>query len=570
VIEELTPQVVGTSVLLVLLTAPVVTLALSILLLWAYRRAVTQAMAASGGFEASAGEPDSTSASPSHDRQAGEPRTADLYRQAVRVAWRNAARYLLAGFVFALAFATAAQFVFPFQLGLPGFVTGVWIYLWPAALALLVIVPGSLWLRAGWVAVYFVVLVLLGLWMSTVTNLPEYRFGGLVLPARSTVTPFTLGRLWLIANAGPTLLMLLCFNRWVRAVAPLVLAVATAVIAGTWIAMLALFSPRGIELGAGLAVWLNVHAGAVVLGIVVLSLALFAALGWTLARWVARAYREKRVSDQSLLLDAVWLLFASAYAIWLVFGGLVWVATAPVAFVAYKLVLAATRRRAVGERAPVPGLTFLRVFSLGRRSEQLLNQVARHWRQIGSVQMITGPDLARSTVQPHQFLDFLSGKLARHFVRDRASLERATADQDRAPDPDGRFRINNIFCHADSWQQALRRLTRDGDMVLMDLRRFSASNTGCLHELRYLVDNVPLGRCVLVVDDTTDAPYLDRTLQKALEGLPSGSPNHGSHIHDVPVYNLDSRTGSLRRLIQRLCAAGAVCGTSEERSFGSA
>ena len=92
--------------------------------------------------------------------------------------------------------------------------------------------------------------------------------------------------------------------------------------------------------------------------------------------------------------------------------------------------------------------------------------------------MITGPDVALSTVQPHQFLDFLSGKLTRHFVRDQASLERSLAERDRAQDPDGRFRINNFFCHADSWQSALPRLVEDGDAVLMDLRSFSATNTG--------------------------------------------------------------------------------------------
>jgi len=68
---------------------------------------------------------------------------------------------------------------------------------------------------------------------------------------------------------------------------------------------------------------------------------------------------------------------------------------------------------------------------------------------------ITGPDVALSTVQPHQFLDFLSRKLDRNFVRDQASLERSLAERDHARDPDGRFRINTFFCHADSWRAAL-------------------------------------------------------------------------------------------------------------------
>ncbi|MGH7302244.1 MAG: hypothetical protein ACRELZ_03060 [Candidatus Rokuibacteriota bacterium] len=200
------------------------------------------------------------------------------------------------------------------------------------------------------------------------------------------------------------------------------------------------------------------------------------------------------MSDQSLMLDALWLLFASSYAMWLVLGGLVWIAAAPAGFLAYKLVLAAANRLARSSSSALRGLTFLRVFSLGRRSDRLLDTLARHWRYIGAVQMITGPDVAQSTVQPHQFLDFLSGRLARHFVRDRVSLQQSLAERHRVPDPNGRFRINSFFCHADSWQPLLPQLVEEGDAVLMDLRGFAENNAGCIHELRYLVQNVPVDR----------------------------------------------------------------------------
>jgi hypothetical protein len=186
---------------------------------------------------------------------------------------------------------------------------------------------------------------------------------------------------------------------------------------------------------------------------------------------------------------------------WLVLGGLVWIVTAPAAFLAYKLVLTVGNRLSRARSSVTHGLTFLRVFSLGRRSDRLLDTLARYWRYIGAVQMITGPDVARSTVQPHQFLDFLSGRLASHFVTDRISLQRSLAERHRAPDANGRFRINNFFCHADSWQRLLPRLVEEGDAILMDLRGFAASNAGCIHELHCLVQSVPLDRCVLIVDE---------------------------------------------------------------------
>ncbi|MGH8729964.1 MAG: hypothetical protein ACREV9_17790, partial [Burkholderiales bacterium] len=290
----------------------------------------------------------------------------------------------------------------------------------------------------------------------------------------------------------------------------------------------------------------------------VLSLAGFGAIGWALARWIARAYRQKTLSDQSLMLDALWLFFASYYTMWLVWGGLGWAATAPAAFLAYKLVSAVGRKVPGREPNPTRGLTFLRVFSLGRRSEALLDTVAKYWRHIGSVQMITGPDVAGSTVQPPQFLDFLSGKLPSHFVRDPASLERSMAEWDRAADPDGRFRVNNFFCQADSWQRALRWLVQEGNAVLMDLRSFSATNAGCIFELQQLVKDVPLSRCLLIVDDTTDMAFLKHTLKDAWERLLPGSPNHAWSPKEVPVHHFGSGIPALRRVVRQLCDAAAA------------
>ena len=561
-IEELTPQVLMISMFLIIITAPTVTLLIAVLLLWKYRRAVAREMAVVGGFrdpavEAARSAGSSQSGTPTDDDHDVALPGSDLYRRAVSAPWQHALQYAVAGVAFAHVFAVAAHFVYPHSLGLPGFLVAVWIYVWPVFLALPLIVPGSLRLSVARVAAYFVVFLLLGLWAATINDLPGYRFGAVMLPARSSVTPARMMGLWLVMNGGATLLMLFCFNRRVRAVAPLLLALVTTAITGTLAAVFALFSAPGVDMAVALAVSLDVHVYWFVLATLLLSLAVFAAIGWALARWIARAYRHRSLSDQSLMLDALWLLFAGIYSMWLVLGGLAWIATAPVAFLVYKLALAAVARIPRHKSSVMPGLTFLRVFSLGRRSDELFGDVTRYWRYIGNVQMITGPDVAGSTVQPHQFLDYLSGRLSRHFVRDRASLEHSLAERDRTPDPDGRFRINNFFCHADSWQPALPRLVDAGDTVLMDLRSFSAASTGCIHELRYLFQQVPIGQCLLVVDQTTDALFLERTLNEEWDRLPPGSPNQGETQDQVAVFHFESGGMSLRRLVQRLCDAAS-------------
>jgi hypothetical protein len=53
---------------------------------------------------------------------------------------------------------------------------------------------------------------------------------------------------------------------------------------------------------------------------------------------------------------------------------------------------------------------------LGKVSQRLFDALDKHWRHVGSIQMIAGPDLATTTVEPHEFLDFLRGRLARRFI----------------------------------------------------------------------------------------------------------------------------------------------------------
>lgn len=552
-LEEVTPEIVGLSLFLITIVTPILTLVLSALLLWGYRRAVARAMAASAAFDSS--KPATTPAAPSHVSPAvGGPSGSDLYRAAIAGPRLYALHYTIAGLAFAVVFALAARFVYPIRVDLPGVLVGVWIYAWPIALALPLIIPGRMrwWALAG----YLIAFLPLSLWAASVTDIPDMQFGGVDVPARSSMAPRGMIWLWLVVNGPPTLLILICLMRRVRAVAPLVLALMTTIISGTWLAVMALFSRSGVSIAVAIVVALHVSVIWVIVATVVGSLGGFGALGWVLTRRISAAYRQRKLSDQSLLLDALWLLFATWYGMWLVFGGLVWVATAPVALIVFKLVLAASRRLLGSSASVTRDLTFLRVFSLGRRSDALLDGVARHWRHIGSVQMITGPDVALSTVQPHQFLDFLSHKLDRHFVRDQASLERSLAERDHARDPDGRFRINNFFCHADSWQAALPRLVEKGEAVLMDLRSFSATNAGCIHELHYLVRNVPFGRCLLIFDDTTDQAFLKHTLTQAWEDLPSSSPNYRQPLDETAIHRFGAGTPALRGLLQRLCEAG--------------
>jgi hypothetical protein len=286
---------------------------------------------------------------------------------------------------------------------------------------------------------------------------------------------------------------------------------------------------------------------------------IFALLGWLLLGWLRRLYERKTVSERSITIDAIWLLFGIVNSMGLVFQGAAWILSGPAAFVIFKVVAGAGfglvhrhhARSNTGRR-----LLLLRVFALGRRSEALYDAIGKCWRTVGSVQMIAGPDLATSTVEPHEFLDFLTGKLARRFIDSPATLDLRVSQMDLRADRDGQFRVSEFFCHDDTWKLTLARLADDSDAVLMDLRGFSQLNDGCIFEIHEIFNLVPLERIVFAVDHTTDQPFMQRTMERAWRQLKDRSPNHRLKSGQVQLVQLSGLAGAgLRNLLYAISAA---------------
>lgn len=554
-IEELTEIVLAISMLLVIAVASILSLLISALVLAAYRRRVLGAMAQRAG-DAPAPEPDKAGIADravNFDMQLpAHPAGAALYQRVLLAARGAAWRIALGGFGFALVMAVATSLAFAELPTATLFVLALWIASWPIVLALVLATPPSRRLRLAAVSGYFA-LFLVG---AIVSEVATQRLGTAAGYLHNIAPPQMLAS-WLVANGPPTVLLLLFVNRRVRAIGPLVLGVATALSSGLMATYLLLMTPAGwrwLELAAN-TLGLSPFTILAILAIIVLLLG--GMVGWGFLKWIRSAYLRKQVNDRSLTLDALSLLFASWYAMALTLAGLAWVLAGGLAFAAGKAITTWAGRRFAGGDAPGPprGLVFLRVFSLGARSDRLFDAIARYWRHIGSIDLITGPDIAHSTVQPHQLLDFLAGRLATHFVASATTLDERLWQRDTAPDRDGWFRVNNFFCHADTWERVLPRLVQGGAVVLMDLRNFSGQNAGCVHELRHLVGFVPLRRCVLVVDETTDQAFLHQTLEDAWQAMPEQSPNRAALSSELNLHHLGSGAQSLRALLQRLCDA---------------
>ncbi|MGB8437253.1 MAG: hypothetical protein WCE38_23660, partial [Burkholderiales bacterium] len=147
------------------------------------------------------------------------------------------------------------------------------------------------------------------------------------------------------------------------------------------------------------------------------------------------------------------------------------------------------------------------------------------WRYIGPIAMIGAPDLASSTIDPDEFLDFLAGRLRDRFIVDPAEVPARLAAMDDRCDLDARWRVTELFCGNDAWRAAVRGLMARSDLVAMDLRSFGPDNQGCIFELQALIDLVPAGRVALLVDGSTRREFLQATIAACLTRVPITSPN---------------------------------------------
>ena len=530
------------------LTAPV-----SVFLLWLYRRAVARSMRGEAGAAAPAAA--ASDAAPPGAALAlrwTDARTLDAaapagYLHALRSLRSALVVYAVAGLAYALVLASA-WLVFTRD---DGFVLSrfLWLlscYAWPTALALGMIGAVSRGQRVLVGVAYFTMLFAVAI------------YG---LARNEEVSPASLVFFWLFTNLPATVLLLAFLHRRVRAVGPLVLSFMATAVIGSQILLSALASSDTSLRGAvAVGSMFGLGGTQTFFAIMLLGFALAGVLGWWLLKRIGGRYQRRRMSDQSLILDAMWLLFGVVQSITLAFEGWAWIFTGLVAFAVYKTVtrVGFTLTRVAEPNGSGPTLLLLRVFALGNRSERLFDALSKRWLRAGPISMIAGPDLVTSTVEPHEFLDFVGGDLSRRFVRGGDDLQARLGAIERGPDPDGRYRVNEFFCYADTWKETMKALAEGADAVLMDLRSFSPFNRGCIFELQQLLDAVPLSRVMFLTDDATDRAFLEETLQDAWKRIRADSPNRRTTTPEARFLRVPSQRAADVRGLLKLLFGGTV------------
>jgi hypothetical protein len=270
---------------------------------------------------------------------------------------------------------------------------------------------------------------------------------------------------------------------------------------------------------------------------------------WLVVAFLRDRYAAKKMSEFQFTVSAVWILQALMLSFSLLReGGFLAASGAFIPLLGWRLTLGLMLRplAASARTRPAQTLLLLRVYGFGRRSRRLFDLLGARCRLLGSIDLIAAPDLASRTIEPATFLEFIRGRIKRLFVRTPQDLEERLAAIDRLPDPDARFRVNQLFCSDDMWKEAVTRLMESATLVVMDLRGFSSQRAGCVFEIQTLLDVVPLERLVFLFDQTTHRDELKAVLADRWRQLDATSPN------------LAATTPTLRLLDAGVGAADAV------------
>jgi hypothetical protein len=224
--------------------------------------------------------------------------------------------------------------------------------------------------------------------------------------------------------------------------------------------------------------------------------------------------------------------------------------TAAVATLYLLLTKTRARRPAIEHKR----LLLLRVFTESSARRRLLAMLENSWRHVGSIDIVVGVDLAAQTLGAVALQDFLLGRVDRLIVtstrnvdvRRRSTLPLAV---------DGRFPVNEFLCEAGVWQAVVTGLVDAADVVLMDLRGFSAENRGAAFELSLVVQRRPLSKLVLIMDATTDATHAAHIVHRTRAGLPPISGNCHGPSPRITVIRSDATSHLRGDVLQRVLDA---------------
>jgi hypothetical protein len=478
----------------------VVTSALSLLVLWHHRRAVGRAIRTRATSRPVVPVPVGGPAASDHRarpapvvvlgtarRHAAPGPANDLWRRARRHLHATVAAYIVAGLTCGLVDGAVWLMAGRVEIGPRNLLGLAVLFAWPLVPTVLAVLaaPRSTCVRA---------------WVGYGALVPVSTIGTGIAPA---VTAMLVG----VVVLPPAVVLLALSGRDVRAVGP-------------FLAVPVLVTATGLLLSPSTAQW-AVRFGTspdVGTALAVLAAGVLGVAGTAHLVRSARQYARKRAGDQMVTISHWWLLATVWHSVVLIPSGIRPAVAVWTAHLAFRLVLAAALRLRPRPTDLPRRLLLLRTPGAPQYSETLLGRLGAYWRYVGPIATITRTDLASAALEPHEFLDLLRGWPARRIISSAGEVRKRVDDLDGDPDPDGRYRVGELFCRDDLCRPALQQLLRRSDCILLDLRGFTRRHERVTDEITQLAQLVPLGRILVLVDDDTDQYVLRATVDRAHRG----------------------------------------------------
>src|SRR3712207_3167692 len=131
----------------------------------------------------------------------------------------------------------------------------------------------------------------------------------LLMPPRLWINALSL---WGLTAVIPTFLLLIFLHSQLRPVGPLVFAFMFNAAGGSQLAIFFGATTPVISVLVPIVLALNLDVDVLPTVVPLAGFALFSLLGWLVVGWIRRWYERKQASDESIVADTIWLIFAAA------------------------------------------------------------------------------------------------------------------------------------------------------------------------------------------------------------------------------------------------------------------
>jgi len=178
-------------------------------------------------------------------------------------------------------------------------------------------------------------------------------------------------------------------------------------------------------------------------------------------------------------------------------------------------------------------LVELRVF--GNNSLDRFLKTTKNWEWLGLRYRLDGPETTGSKFD--DVVNYVSGSIEKSVIKSEEELKKAIFNFKKSPNSNLQFPLNSIQCDLNTWKQALQKILKIADVIVMDLSDFGDNNKGVVYEIEQLLNLFHKEKIVFLINNTTDINTLKNVFDNAFDKIKDNSPNN--NCEDIVLYDYE-------------------------------